>query len=179
MTAVAATQDQQNIQDRIAALQATIAEKPDGVLESYAEHHGVSMRVALECLPGDQAVFVDGSRFEDIWADLTTFGPIVFIVHSADGVFETKGSLPPGSSGRGYFNVHGESPISGHIKADRCQAVCFVDRPFFGRRSCSVQFVNGDGNIMFKVFIGRDDKRELLPDQVASFEALRARMQQK
>ncbi|MDF2118833.1 heme utilization cystosolic carrier protein HutX [Roseiarcaceae bacterium H3SJ34-1] len=176
MTAVAATQQ---MQDRIAALQATIAARPDGVLESFAEQHDVPMRVVLDCLPEGQAVFVDGARFEEVWSELTTFGSIVFIIHSADGVFETKGSLPPGSSGRGYFNVHGESPISGHIKADRCQAICFVDRPFFGRRSCSVQFVNGDGNIMFKVFIGRDDKRELLPDQVASFEALRARMQQK
>lgn len=173
MTAVA-----QQTQDRIAALQATIAAKPDGILESFAEEHDVPMRVVLNCLPEGQAIFADGARFQDIWSELTAFGPVVFIIHSADGVFETKSSLPPGSFSRGYFNVHGDGPISGHIKADRCQAICFVDRPFFGRRSCSLQFVNGDGNIMFKVFIGRDDKRELLPDQVASFEALRARMKQ-
>jgi putative heme utilization carrier protein HutX len=166
------------MQDRT-ALQAMIAGKPDGILESFAELHDVPMRVVLNCLPQGQAIFIDGARFQEVWSELTTFGPVVFIIHSADGVFETKSSLPPGSFGRGYFNVHGDGPINGHIKADRCQAVCFVDRPFFGRRSCSVQFVNGDGNIMFKVFIGRDDKRELLPDQVASFEALRARMQQK
>jgi putative heme iron utilization protein len=35
----------------------------------------------------------------------------------------------------------------------------FVDRPFFGRRSCSLQFIHIDGGAMFKVFVRRDEKR--------------------
>jgi hypothetical protein len=45
--------------------------------------------------------------------------------------------------------------------------------PFFGRRSCSLQFINLDGGAMFKVFVGRDEQRELLADQLARFERLR------
>ena len=81
-----------------------------------------------------------------------------------------------GSHGRGYFNIHGDSPIGGHLKIERCAAIYFVDRPFFGRRSCSVQFLNGDGEAMFKVFAGRDEQRELKADQVARFEALRTKL---
>ena len=44
-----------------------------------------------------------------------------------------------------------------------------------GRPSCSIQFFNGDGEAMFKVFVRRDEKREMLTDQVAKFEAMRAR----
>jgi putative heme iron utilization protein len=33
--------------------------------------------------------------------------------------------------------------------------------------------VNLEGGAMFKVFVARDDKRELLADQVALFERLR------
>jgi heme iron utilization protein len=98
---------------------------------------------------------------------------VTFIVHTEDGVFETKAPLPPGSEARGYFNIHGESPLGGHLRIARCAAIYFVDRQFFGRRSCSLQFINIDGGAMFKVFVGRDEKRELLADQLARFERLR------
>jgi hypothetical protein len=74
---------------------------------------------------------------------------------------------------RGYFNIHGTSPLGGHLRIARCAAIYFVDRPFFGRRSCSLQFINIDGGAMFKVFVRRDEKRELLADQLACFERLR------
>ncbi|QFU14871.1 heme utilization cystosolic carrier protein HutX [Microvirga thermotolerans] len=150
-----------------------LAERPDGVLEAVADAHGVPLQAVLDRLPEGAAIRVPGSLFEEIWKDLTGWGEIVFIVHTADGVFECRGTVPPGSFGRGSFNVHGESPIGGHIRADRCRFVYFVDRPFFGRRSCSVQFVNGEGGAMFKVFVGRNADRSLKADQVARFEALR------
>jgi putative heme iron utilization protein len=45
-----------------------------------------------------------------------------------------------------------------------------------GRPSASVLFLNIDGGIMFKVFVGRDEKRELLADQLAKFRALTERL---
>jgi putative heme iron utilization protein len=51
-----------------------------------------------------------------------------------------------------------------------------VERPLFGRLSASILFFNRDGGIMFKIFVGRDDKRELLADQLAKFRALSARL---
>jgi hypothetical protein len=38
-----------------------------------------------------------------------------------------------------------------------------------------VQFFNAAGEAMFKVFVRRDAARELLPAQLARFEALKAR----
>ncbi len=155
-------------------IKAAIIAKPDGVLEMVANEHGVSQRFVLDCLPEGQATVVDGARFVEIWTDLTGWGEIMFIVHTKDGVFETKGSLPHGTSGRGYFNIHGDSPIGGHLKSDRCAAIYLLDRPFFGRRSCSVQFVSVDGDSMFKVFVSRDENRELKHAQLARFESLKA-----
>jgi hypothetical protein len=68
------------------------------------------------------------------------------------GVFETKAPPPPGNEARGYFNIHGENPLGGHLRIARCAAIYFIDRPFFGRRSCSLQFVNLDGGV-----VGRRD----------------------
>jgi putative heme utilization carrier protein HutX len=137
-----------------------------------ARRHGVPLRVVLDLLPEGAARSAPGARFADIWADLVDWGPVTFIVHTEDGVFETK-APPPGSEARGYFNIHGESPLGGHPRIARCAAIYFIDRRFFGRRSCSLQFINIDGGAMFKVFVGRDEKRELLADQLVRFERLR------
>jgi len=146
------------------AIRAALKEQPDGVLDDIARRHGVPLRVVLDLLPGPAARSASGARFAEIWGDLVDWGPVTFIVHTDDGVFETKAPLPPGSEARGYFNIHGESPLGGHLRIGRCAAIYFVDRPFFGRRSCSLQFINPDGGAMFKVFVGRDEKREPIAD---------------
>jgi len=158
------------------AIRKDLSEKPDGVLEAIAEDRKVPLKVVLECLPDGAAEMIDAAHFEEVWSDLTEWGEITFVVHTRDGVFECKGAIPPGSLGRGYFNIHGDSPIGGHIKASRCRSICFVDRPFFGKRSCSLQFISCDGDAMFKVFVGRDKERQLKADQLARFEALRSRL---
>ena len=155
------------------AIRAALEEQPDGVLDDVARRHAVPLRVVLDLLPGPAARSAPGARFADIWGDLVDWGPVTFIVHTEDGVFETKGPLPPGNEARGYFNIHEESPPGGHLRIARCAAIYFVDRLFFGRRSCSLQFINIDDGAMFKVFVGRDEKRELLADQLARFERLR------
>lgn len=157
----------------VAAVLASLAQRPDGVLEGLADQHKVSYRAVLDCLPDTQGIQAPASAFDAVWQDLTAWGTVMFIVHTANGVFETKASLPPGTHGSGYFNIHGDSPIGGHLKIDRCDGIYFIDRPFFGRRSCSIQFVDRDGDAMFKVFVGRDAERKLNPEQVARFEHLR------
>jgi putative heme utilization carrier protein HutX len=97
-------------------------------------------------------------------------------VHTPDIVLECAGTIPPGSFARGYFNLHGDSPIGGHIKADHCAHIVFVSRPFMGRPSRSLQFFNAAGEAMFKVFVRRDKERNLLPEQVGRFDALRAQL---
>ncbi len=158
----------------LSVVRAALAAKPDGVLESLAEANGVTYRAVLDCLSPEAARAVKPEAFDRVWTELTTWGPVMFIVHTADGVFETKAALPPGTHGRGYFNIHGDSPIGGHLKIERCAAIYFIDRPFFGRRSCSIQFINSDGDAMFKVFVGRDEQRNLKTEQVERFEELRA-----
>jgi hypothetical protein len=163
----------QALADRQAAARAALAEKPDGVVESVAREHGLPTQAVLEMLPESARVFVAASAFDAVWQRLTLWGAIVMIVNTPDIVLECEGPLPPGSHGRGYFNIHGDSPIGGHIKADTCRAIYFVDRLFHGRRSCSVQFFNAAGEAMFKVFVRRDERRELIAAQVTAFEDLR------
>jgi putative heme utilization carrier protein HutX len=152
---------------------AALAEKPDGIVEAIASTADVSPAEILEILPKGAAVIAPKESFGDIWNELTTWGVVLFLVHTDDVVAEIDGTLPAGSEGHGWFNIHGDSPIGGHIKKDNCASVTFVDRAFHGRRSCSIWFMNAKGSAMFKVFVKRDAARELIPEQLQKFEALR------
>ncbi len=164
---IAVSPDQERIRN-------ALAEKPNGILEFIARDQNVPLRAVLAELPEGEATIIPGERFDDIWSAMTSWGDVLFLVHTKDVVTEVTGSLPAGTHGHGYFNIHGDSPIGGHIKAENCAEIVLLDRaPPGGRRSCSVQFVNKSGDAMFKVFVRRDEEKNLLADQVAQFEALK------
>jgi putative heme utilization carrier protein HutX len=154
-------------------LAARLARNADGILEQIAKEYAVSTLEVVRSLPQDQRTISPAAQFEAIMTDVSLWGEIMFIVHTPDIVLECAGPLPPGSFARGYFNLHGDDPIGGHIPADRCQTIAFVARPFMGRPSRSIQFFNAGGEAMFKIFVRRNEARDLLPEQVAKFEALR------
>lgn len=153
-----------------------LAQSADGVLEQIARDYAVSTFEVVRALPAEHRAIVPGTRLEDIMQAVSTWGEILFIVHTPDIVLECAGTLPPGSFGRGYYNIRGDSPIGGHIRAEHCTHIAFVSRPFMGRQSRSVQFFNASGEAMFKMFVRRDADRNLLADQLAHFDALRSRL---
>lgn len=169
MNAVAGQKD-----DVFLPLQQRLATNPDGILEDIARTYCVSTLDVVRALPEAHRTIVAGDRLETIFEAVTGWGYILFIVHTPDLVLECEGPLPPGTFGRGYFNLHGDSPIGGHIRASRCKEIAFVSRPFMGRESRSIQFFNLDGDAMFKIFVRRDEARNLIADQVARFDTLRA-----
>src|SRR5262245_59621346 len=150
-----------------------LKQNADGILELIARDYGVTTFEVVQALPVAHRAIVPGSRLEEILRALTEWGEVLFIVHTPDVVLECAGKVPPGSFSRGYFNLHGDSPIGGHIKVDNCAHIAFVSRPFMGRPSCSLQFFNRSGEAMFKVFVRRDSDRNLIADQVQRFETLR------
>jgi heme iron utilization protein len=154
-------------------LKERLAKNADGILEQIARDYGVSTFDVVAALPDAHRAIVQGGEFERILSALTAWGPVVFIVHTPDIVLECEGPIPPGTSGRGYFNLHGDSPIGGHIKAENCKNIAFVMRPFMGRESRSIQFFNAAGEAIFKIFVRRDEARELIGEQVKLFDELK------
>lgn len=153
-----------------------LAKNPDGILEQIAKSYAVSTLDVVRHLSPDHCTMVGADKFTDVMQDITTWGEILFIVHTNDIVCECAGVLPPGTFGRGYYNLHGDSPIGGHIRVENCASIAFVSRPFMGRESRSVQFFNEAGEAMFKIFVRRDKDRNLLPEQAEKFDALRRRL---
>lgn len=103
------------------SLAAPFALNADGILEQIARHYGVSTLEVVRNLQQEHCTVVDGKLFTDVMQDVTGWGDILFIVHTSDIVLECAGPLPPGTNSRGYYNVHGDSFIGGHIRVDNCQ----------------------------------------------------------
>jgi putative heme utilization carrier protein HutX len=108
--------------------------------------------------------------------DIAEWGEVTLIVHTDDAIFEFTGAIPKGEVGRGYFNLMQPKGLHGHLRHERCAAIAFVERPFMGKVSAFIAFINRDGGIMFKVFVGRDEARALRGDQLARFHALADRL---
>ncbi|TCT18104.1 heme utilization cystosolic carrier protein HutX [Thiobaca trueperi] len=159
----------------IDAIRTALHANPGAVLEDLAREHGVTTRDVLSLLPASEAVLIGGDRFAEVMQEMTTWGELTLLVNTGDVILEAKGPLPEGSLAQGYYNLHGK-PISGHLKAANCDLIAFVSRKLFSSDTHSVQFYNHQGDCMFKVYLGRDAQRQLIPEQIERFRAFRGRL---
>ncbi|AJZ87758.1 heme utilization cystosolic carrier protein HutX [Cedecea neteri] len=144
--------------------------QPDGTLESIAAQYNVTLLDVVTQLPA--LALVSGQQFDTVWDTVVEWGSVTTLVHTADVIIEFSGELPSGFHRHGYFNLRGKKGMTGHIKAANCTHIALVERKFMGMDTASILFFNQAGSAMLKIFIGRDDHRQLLADQLAAFRAL-------
>jgi putative heme utilization carrier protein HutX len=160
----------------LADLKAYMADNPGAVVEDVARERKVTPRAVIEALPTSMMRMGGGEHFAAVMQDIAQWGEVTLIVHTDDAIFEFTGPIPAGEIGRGYFNLMQPKGLHGHFRHERCAGIAFVERPFMGKVSAFVAFVNADGGIMFKVFVGRDEMRALRADQLARFRQLADRI---
>ncbi|WP_441260729.1 heme utilization cystosolic carrier protein HutX [Bradyrhizobium sp. 521_C7_N1_3] len=160
----------------LADLRAHMADNPGAVIEDVARERKVTPRAVIEALPSSMVRIGGGEHFAAAMQDIAAWGEVTLIVHTDDAIFEFTGAVPAGEVGRGYFNLMQPKGLHGHLRHERCAALAFVERPFMGKTSAFVAFVNVDGGIMFKVFVGRDETRALRADQLVRFRQLADRV---
>lgn len=153
-------------------LVAYLAENPGAIIETVAKERGLSAHMIVRALPEDMRRFIDGTHFVAVMKDVAEWSDVTLIVHTDDGIMEFGGPVPAGEISRGYYNVPGSKGFHGHLRHDRCTEIGFLERPFMGRLSAAILFFNTDGGIMFKIFVGRDESRELKGPQMERFRAL-------
>ena len=156
----------------VADLKAHMVANPGVVIEDVARERNVTPRAVIEAMPEMMVRIGPGSHFAAAMQDIAQWGEVTLIVHTDDAIFEFTGAIPAGEVGRGYFNLMQPKGLHGHLRHERCAAVAFVERPFMGKASAFVAFINVDGGIMFKVFVGRDEARALRGDQLKQFQSL-------
>lgn len=159
-----------------AALYEFMQTNPDGTLEAIAEQYHTTLLNVVEQLPTH--TLVAGTQFDTVWDTVVEWGNVTTLVHTADVILEFTGELPTGHHRHGYFNLRGKKGMTGHIKAENCRHIALIERKFMGMDTASIVFFNQAGSAMFKIFLGRDEHRQLLSEQVDAFRALAANLQQ-
>jgi heme iron utilization protein len=143
------------------------------VIEDVARQYGVTPSDVVAALPVAMRRFAPGGHFAEALTAISQWGDVTVIVNTDDGIIEFTGPVAEGKISGDFYNVMARTGFHGHLRHRRCASIAFVQRPFMGRPSAFVAFLNTDGGIMFKIFVGRDEKsRELLVDQLTAFEAL-------
>ncbi len=157
------------------AVVASLNANPGVVLEQIAKQYEVTTADVVACLPENEVSTIDGGAFVQVMLEIATWGEVTFLVNTGDLILEIKGIVPKGEMARGYYNLHGK-PLGGHLKPDNCVSISFVSRKLFSNDTHSVQFYSKDGSCMFKIYLGRDEKRQLIAEQVEKFVVFRDRM---
>jgi hypothetical protein len=157
-------------------LNSKMAAEPGAVFETIAKEYGTTVRQVVDALPAEMRRYAPAGVFVEVLIDVGEWGEVTVIVHTEDGIMEFTGPVPAGKIAQNYYNIPGRTGFHGHLRPERCSGIGFVERPFFGRPSASILFFNTDGGTMFKVFVGRDEKRELLSAQLAAFRKLAERL---
>ncbi|CAK4075198.1 heme utilization cystosolic carrier protein HutX [Vibrio sp. 16] len=157
----------ETIKQQVAQL---IEQEPTLLPAAIAERLAISEYQAVEALPDEMVALAPGEQAQTILEQLVGFGPVTTIVHSFGSIFEVKAPFPKGKVARGYYNLMGrEGELHGHLKLDNVKNIALVSKPFMGRESHYFGFFCSQGNNIFKIYLGRNEKRELITEQVEQF----------
>lgn len=160
-------------------VQELLASASGDTLEQMANKLDTRVRDVIAALPGDMAALANSEQLWELIGELPDWGKVTVIVQSEGSVFEFKGPFPRGSIAHGYYNfMHHKNPFHGHLLVDGLAEVAFVSKPHRGAESHSMAFLSPAGNCVFKVFLGRDQERRLIPAQVERFKQLKSRLVQ-
>lgn len=155
-------------------VQALLDSQPGFTLEQLAAELNSSAREVIAALPEGMAALAGSEPLWQLIEELPQWGKVTVIVQSEGSVFEFKGEFPKGTIAHGYYNfMHHQNPFHGHLRVEGLVQVAFVSKPHRGAESHSLVFLSPAGNCVFKVFLGRDAQRELIPQQLQRFRELK------
>lgn len=125
-------------------------------------------------LPEEMMLAVAGEHAQRILEALPEWGKLTTIVNSLGSIFEYKASFPKGKIAYGYYNLMGrEGQLHGHLQLDNVAHIAIVSKPFRGQESHYIGFYDAQGDCIFKVYLGRDKKRQLFPEQLQRLQQLK------
>lgn len=164
----------ESLQQRVAQL---IEHSPNLLPSELAQTLGVSELEVINALPEEMVTVTEGEQAENLLMELAEWGTVTTIVQSFGSIFEVKAPLPKGKNARGYYNLIGrDGQLHGHLKLATIAHIALVSKPFMNRESHYFGFFNAQGETIFKVYLGRDEQRNLLPEQVTRFKALQQQL---
>ncbi|QLB20677.1 heme iron utilization protein [Vespertiliibacter pulmonis] len=160
-------------QQQVAAL---LAENPNIITLEIADKLNLPEGEVLCALPEQFVRIFSADRLEEVLTTISQWGIFTTIIEKEGSIFEIKDRFPSGMIARGYYNLNmkdEEGTLHGHLKIDNIAKIAFVSLPFRGKESYNIAFIAPNGKTVFKVYLGRDEHRQLFPEQVAHFNAFK------
>ena len=155
---------------KVAAL---LAEDAGVSVTGLAQKLGLTEAEASLALPDDMVQATDGKHAEAILTALPQWGRVTTIVNSFGSIFEVKAPFPKGKTAHGYYNLLSREGLNGHLRLDLISHIGFISKPFRGMESHHIAFFNAEGECVFKVYLGRDKARNIFPEQIELFNAMK------
>ena len=113
-------------------------------------------------------------RLLELLTQVSGMGHSTTIIFSGGSVFEYKGTFPLGSVGHGFYNFGtGTSGFQGHLNIEKITSVELQTKQHRGREARSFNFHHENGDLVFKVFLGRDESGEMLTNQIELFDVIK------
>ncbi|PKG39236.1 heme utilization cystosolic carrier protein HutX [Psychromonas sp. Urea-02u-13] len=157
-------------------VQSMLEQQPGLLPSEIAQQLQVSEAQVVFSFNGQMVTRVDGKQTEALLGELNSWGNVTTIMHSEGSIFEVKAPFPKGKVAHGYYNLMGKAgEIHGHLRIDLITDIALVSKPFRGNESHYFGFFTKQGNSVFKIYLGRDKKRQLLAEQVQSFSQLKTK----
>lgn len=157
-------------------IQTILADEPGKLPSEIAQQLNVSEAQVVFAFDQQMTTRISGDQAESLLSELTTWGNVTTIMHSEGSIFEVKAPFPKGKLAHGYYNLMGrEGELHGHLRLDLITDIALVSKPFRRSESHYFGFFTQQGDSMFKIYLGRDKKRQLLADQVEKFQQLKTK----
>ncbi|MGX2949817.1 heme utilization cystosolic carrier protein HutX [Ursidibacter sp. B-7004-1] len=153
-----------------------LAQDPNIITLEIADKLKTPEGNVLVALPEEFVRVFSAERAEEILQAVSNWGIFTTIIEKEGSIFEIKDRFPSGIIGRGYYNLNmkdNEGAIHGHLKLDNIAQIAFVSLPFRGKESYNIAFIAHSGQTIFKIYLGRDEKRQLFPEQVELFKSFK------
>lgn len=154
-------------------IQKLIAEEPHQTTLALAKSLNIAEGTLIKLLPAEWVTVWPASNVEELLQSLAGWGDLTTIVESCGSIFEFKGGLPAGRIARGYYNLMGNTGLQGHLLLGTVDSVALLSKPLMGMESHAFVFITASGECAFKIYLGRDADRRLLPEQVIRFQLWR------
>lgn len=119
---------------------------------------------------------VDAVYLDEILNEMSLWGELLFCKNSPEFIIEFKCCIGSIKKAKGYINFCGKSGfLGGHLNQNSVKKIGFVTTKFMGLLGNSVHFYNDKNETIFKFYLSRNEKQELLEDQVKKFDNLKAK----
>ena len=118
--------------------------------------------------------FIGAEKAEQLLQEFACWGNMTTIIIHAGSVFEFKGAFPSGTNAEGFYNLKGHGSgasagFEGHLNLSKVSKIALIEKQHRGRDSFAFAFLDAAEQVIFKVFLGRLDSGEIIPQQLEKF----------